>query len=125
VMDALARAPSRFALAEGHLLDEATMRVYWDAYRVEGLEPFSPEVAPLAYEDFSSLPAARVHVAEGDPLHDEGLAYAQALTSAGTPCRLTRHAGLIHHFHSLGAVVPAARAGLAAVVADLADAFAG
>ena len=72
VMDALARAPSRFALAEGHLIDEATMRVYWDAYRVEGLEAFSPEVAPLAYTDFSGLPPARVHVAEGDPLHDEG-----------------------------------------------------
>ena len=124
VMDALARQPSRFALAEGHLLDEATMRVYWDAFRVEALEAFSPEVAPLAYEDFAGLPAARIHVAEGDPLHDEGMAYAQALTSAGTPCRLTRHAGLIHHFYSLGAVVPAAQAGLAAVVADLADAFA-
>ncbi len=124
VMDALARAPSRFALAEGHLIDEATMRVYWDAYRVEGLEPHSPEVAPLAHDDFSGLPPARVHVAEGDPLQDEGAAYAQALTLAGTPCRLMRHAGMIHHFASLGGVVPAARAALDAVAADLADAFA-
>ena len=124
VMDALARLPSRLALAEGHLLDEATMRVYWEAFRVEGLTPFSPEVAPLAHEDFAGLPAARVHVAEDDPVRDEGVAYAQALTLAGTPCRVMNHAGMIHHFYFLGAVVPAARAALAAMVADLADAFA-
>lgn len=124
VMDALARLPSRFALAQGHLLEEATMQVYWDAYRVEGLEAFSAPVAPLAYPDFSGLPPARVHVADFDPLHDEGVAYAHALSEAGTPCKLTRHRGLIHHFYSLGAVVPRARTGLAEVVADLAEAFA-
>jgi len=125
VMDALARLPSRFALAHGHLLEEATMRAYWEAYRVDGLEAFSTAVAPLAYTDFLGLAPARVHVADGDPLHDEGVAYAQALTWAGTACKLTRHHGLIHHFYSLGAVVPRARAGLAEVVADLAEAFAG
>jgi len=125
VMDALARLPSRLALAQGHLLDEATMQVYWDAYRVDGLEAFSAAVAPLAYTNFAGLPPARVHVADGDPLYDEGVAYAQALRQAGTACKLTRHEGLIHHFYSLGAVVPRARAGLAEVVADLAEAFVG
>ncbi len=125
VMDALARLPSRFTLAQGHLLDEATMRVYWEAYRVAGLEAFSAAVAPLAFTDFAGLAPARVHVADGDPLHDEGVAYALALTQAGTACKLTRHRGLIHHFYSLGAVVPRAQAGLAEVVADLAEAFAG
>jgi acetyl esterase len=124
VMDALARLPSRFALSERHLLDEATMQVYWDAYRVEGLEAFSPPVAPLAQADFSGLPPARVHVADFDPLHDEGAAYADALVQAGTPCKLTRHHGMIHHFYSLGAVVPRARTALAEVVDDLAEAFA-
>jgi acetyl esterase len=125
VMDALARLPSRFELGQGHLLDEATMRVYWDAYRVEGLEASSGEVAPLAHSDFAGLAPARIHVAEFDPLRDEGAAYADALTRAGTPCKLTRHAGLIHHFCGLGAIVPAARAALAEVTADLLDAFAG
>jgi acetyl esterase/lipase len=125
VMDPLARLPSRFALGEGHLLEEATMQVYWDAYRVEGLEAFSQAVAPLAYTDFAGLPPACVHVADGDPLHDEGVAYADALIEAGTPCKLTRHQGLIHHFYSLGAVAPRARAGLAEVVASLADALGG
>jgi acetyl esterase len=124
VMDPLARAPSRFALAEGYLLGEATMRAYWDAYRVEGLQPDDPRVSPLAGADFSGLAPALVHIADGDPLCDEGADYAQRLSAAGVPCRLTRHAGLIHHFYGLGAVIPAAREALSAIVAELRDAAA-
>ena len=124
VMDSLARTPSRFALAEGHLIDEATMIAYWDAYRINGLEPNDSRVAPLAAENFSGLAPALVHVAGGDPLCDEGVEYAQRLTHAGVPCRLTRHAGLIHHFYGLGAVIPAARTGLATIVEDLREALA-
>ena len=123
VMDPLARSPSRLALAQGHLIDEATMRAYWDAYRVEGLDPQDPRVAPLCARDFSGLPRALIHVAEGDPMRDEGEAYAGELERAGVHVRLTRHAGLIHHFYGLGAVIPAARLALAATVASLAEAF--
>lgn len=125
VMDALARAPSRFALAEGYLIDEATMRVYWDAYRTEGLDARDDRVTPLSAADFAGLPPALVHVAEGDPLRDEGEAYAHALEQAGVRVRLTRHAGLIHHFYGLGAVIPAARAALARAVAELREALEG
>ena len=124
VMDSLARSPSRSTLAEGYLIDEQTMRTYWNAYRVDGLDPDDPRVAPLAAKDYSGLAPAFVHVASGDPLCDEGVEYAQRLEQAGVPCRLTRHDGLIHHFYSLGAVIPAARAGLAAIVEDLREAYA-
>ena len=123
VMDSLARAPSRHALAQGYLLDEATMRGYWDAYRIDGLSPDDARVSPLAAGDFAGLPPTRVHVADGDPLCDEGVAYAGALQRAGVACRLTRHTGLIHHFYGLGGVIPAARPALARIVADLASAF--
>jgi acetyl esterase/lipase len=124
VMDSLAQAPSRFALERGYLIDEATMRAYWDAYRVEGLDPRDPRVAPLAAGDFAGLPPTLIHVAQGDPLHDEGVAYAAALSRAGVEAKLTRHAGLIHHFYGLGAVIPAARTALAGIVEELAAAFA-
>jgi len=58
----------------------------------------------------AKLPAAQIHVAEFDPLRDEGEAYAAALTAAGGRSELTVHAGLIHHFYGLGGVVPAAQA---------------
>ncbi len=124
VMDPLARAPSRFALAEGYLINEATMRAYWSAYRIDGLEPDDPRVAPLAASDFRALPPALVHVAAGDPLCDEGAAYARALEDAGVRVKLTRHAGLIHHFYGLGSVIPAARVALAGAIAELATALA-
>ena len=125
VMDGLARAPSRFELGRGHLIDETTMRAYWEAYSIDGLDAFDPRAAPLAAADFSGLAPALVHIAEGDPLRDEGEQYAQALREAGVVCRLTRHAGLIHHFYSLGGVIPAARAALAGIVAELKTALHG
>jgi len=124
VMDPLARTPSRFTLAEGYLINEATMRAYWSAYRVDGLEADDPRVAPLAADDFRGLPAALVHVAVGDPLRDEGVAYARALEGAGVPVKLTQHDGLIHHFYGLGAVIPAARVALAGAIAELGVALA-
>jgi acetyl esterase/lipase len=97
-------------LAAGWLIEEATMAAYWDCYRVPDLSPDDPRVAPLRGGDFASLPPALVHVAEFDPLRDEGEAYAAALTQAGVRAELTVHAGLIHHFYGLGGVAPAAQA---------------
>jgi acetyl esterase/lipase len=110
VMDPLGRTASRAALASGWLIEEATVARYWDFYRVPGLAPDDPRVAPLRDGDFASLPPALVHVAEFDPLRDEGETYAAALTQAGVHAELIVHAGLIHHFYGLGGVVPAAQA---------------
>jgi acetyl esterase/lipase len=119
VLSPLGRTPSRAALAAGWLIEEATMAAYWDLYRVAGLPPDDPRVAPLNGGDFAPLPPALVHVAEFDPLRDEGEAYAAALTQAGVRAELTVHAGLIHHFYGLGGVVPAAQAALARVCGGL------
>ena len=115
VMEPLARTHSRAALASGWLIEEATMARYWDFYRFFGLSPDDPRVAPLNGGDFARLPPALVHVAEFDPLRDEGEAYAAALTRAGVPAELTVHVGLIHHFYGLGGVIPAAQAAFARV----------
>ena len=110
VLDPLGRTPSRAALAEGWLIEEAVMAAYWDFYRVPGLALDDPRVAPLAGGDFAKLPPALVHAAEFDPLRDEGERYVAALTAAGVRAELTVHPGLIHHFYGLGGVVPAAQA---------------
>ena len=110
VMDPLGRTASRAALASGWLIEEATTARYWDFYRLPGLAPDDPRVAPLRGGDFASLPPALVHVAEFDPLREEGELYAAALTQAGAHAELIVHAGLIHHFYGLGGVIPAAQA---------------
>jgi len=124
VLDPLARAPSRRELASGHLIEEATMERYWELYRVDGLAPDDPRVAPLR-ADFVGAPPALIHTAEYDPLRDEGALYARALEGAGIPVRHCSHAGLIHHFYALGAVIPTAQAALASIGAELREAFAG
>jgi len=125
VLDPLARTPSRRELGAGHLIEEAVMTRYWELYRVEGLSPDDPRVAPLRAADFAGLPPALIHTAEYDPLRDEGALYARALERAGVRVRHFSHAGLIHHFYGLGAVIPAAREALADIGAELREAFAG
>ncbi|HYA72315.1 MAG TPA: alpha/beta hydrolase [Roseiarcus sp.] len=124
VMEPLGRTRSREELANGYLIEEATMARYWEHYGVEGLAPTDPRVAPLRARDFAGLPPALIHVAEFDPLRDEGELYAEALAHAGIRVKLTRHAGLIHHFYGLGGVIPAAQAALERIGDDVREAFA-
>lgn len=58
----------------------------------------SPRVSPLLAASHAGLPAAFVAVAEHDPLRDSGVAYAQALQSAGVTVVLDRGPGLIHGY---------------------------
>jgi len=125
VLDPLARTPSRCELAGGHLIEEATMRRYWELYRIDGLAPDDERVAPLRGADLAGAPPALIHTAEFDPLRDEGGLYARALANAGVPVRHRTHAGMIHHFYGLGAVIPAAQTALTAIGAELRGAFAG
>jgi acetyl esterase/lipase len=71
------------------------------------------------------LPAAHIHTAEFDPMRDEGKAYADALAAAGVPVRYTCHPGLIHHFYCMAGAIPAARAVLTSIGADIKAALAG
>ncbi len=123
VMEPLGRTRSRQQLASGYLIEEATMAIYWDHYRVEGVSPDDPRVAPLRADCFAGLPPALIHVAEFDPLRDEGELYGEALAREGIRVELTRHAGLIHHFYGLGGVIPAAQAALERVGDELRGAF--
>ncbi len=124
VLDALARTPSRHALASSYLIEEATLERYWDYYRAEGLSPDDVRIAPRRESDFSCLPPTRIHGAEYDPLRDEGESFAQSIAQAGVPVRHILHAGLIHHFYGLGGVIPAAQAALDAIGEDLREALA-
>ncbi len=124
VMEPLGRTRSRAALASGYLIEEATMARYWDLYRVDGLAPDDPRVAPLRADSFAELPPALIHVAEFDPLRDEGEHYAAALVRDGVRVALTKHAGLIHHFYGLGGVIPAAQAALERIGDEIRETFA-
>jgi acetyl esterase/lipase len=75
----------------------------WTAY----LGNADPQVAvPARRDDLSGLPPAWIGVGSNDLFHDEDLAYAERLKSAGVPCEVEVVPGVFHGFDS---VVPKAQ----------------
>lgn len=104
-------------------LTPSQMRWYWDQYATGPLRD-DPRASPLLGEISSGLAAATIIIADNDPLHDEGVAYAQALEAAGVPVRLHDFPGAIHGFVSLFGMIPVADEALQVAVSALRDALA-
>jgi acetyl esterase len=101
--------PSHHAFAEGHLLTRKTILWFHAHYRARDADKLDWRYAPLDHPDLANLPPALVIVAECDPLHDEGVAYAEALRRAGNAVTLSDYPGMIHPFFSMGGAVDAGR----------------
>jgi acetyl esterase len=84
--------------AEGHLLTADVMRWFFDCYFNEDAERTTVIAAPLRADDLSGLPPALIITATHDPLHDEGVAYANRLIAAGVPTEHIEFEGQIHGF---------------------------
>jgi acetyl esterase len=97
-------------------LTTESMQWFWDQY-VDPDRRHEPYVAPIRSTDLSGVPAAIVLVAECDPLHDEGLAYARALAAAGVPTETLDWVGGFHGFLSLSPLLDGARAAETEVLA--------
>jgi acetyl esterase len=106
VTDCRMQTASHAENADGYMLTRASMEWFYDHYAPAGVDRAQPSLSPLLAEDHAGLPPADIHVAEYDPLRDEGEAYAAALEAAGVPVTLTRHAGQIHSFFSMAHVFP-------------------
>ena len=118
--------PSVRANGEGKLLTAAAMAWFRGHYLVD-VDVRDPRVSPLYADDatVAELPPATFVLAGHDPLHDEGLAYAERLQAAGVPVEVHSFPGQIHGFFSLGAVVPEAVEAAELVAASLRTSFAG
>jgi acetyl esterase len=87
--------------AEGYFLTRDAMRWFYSHYLNDPSEGANPLVSPLRADNLAGLPPAFVITAEYDPLRDQGVAYADALHAAGTPCDARTYAGLFHGFLSM------------------------
>ena len=79
--------------------------------------------SPLLAASLSNLPAAMVMTAECDVLHDEGVAYADALKKAGNQATHVECAGMIHGFFGLAPTISSAVQAQATAASALREAF--
>jgi acetyl esterase len=79
-------------------LETATMESAWDHYLAGDRPTRNPYAAPLKAKDLGRLPPAHIHVAEIDPLSDDGRAYAERLGAAGGVVELRSARRMIHGF---------------------------
>jgi cation diffusion facilitator CzcD-associated flavoprotein CzcO/acetyl esterase/lipase len=94
VTDSDLSRPSYDENRDGYVLTTAIMTWFWDHY-ADPQDRVDPKAAPLR-GDLAGLAPAVVVTADFDPLRDDGIAYADALTAAGVPVRHVRARGHTH-----------------------------
>lgn len=96
---------SHAALGEGYLLTRDSLQYYRAHYLPEPASWDDWRASPLRHPDLSGLPPALVLTAGHDPLRDEGLAYAQRLSDAGSRATQLCFERQIHGFITMGRVI--------------------
>ncbi|XQM34018.1 Alpha/beta hydrolase fold-3 domain-containing protein [Cupriavidus sp. H19C3] len=119
--------PSHRALAEGYLLTAEMIQWFFSQY-LSGPEDrddwrFAPLDGGGSGADVRRCSPAWIAVAGYDPLHDEGVAYAEKLQAAGVATTLARYPTMIHDFFKMGRFVTAVGQAHADAVAALRTAF--
>ena len=119
VTDLSTETPSMKEFAEGYFLERETLHWFYDNYLPADADRTDPRISPLLSKDFTGLPPAYVVVGGCDPLHDEGVAYAEKLKAAGVNVTLVDYPGLVHDFIYMQTVLPQAPEAMKAAAAAL------
>ena len=122
--DQRATAPSHATNGQGYLLTADSVAWYRGHYLPDAGQWTDWRASPLLAPDLSRLPRALVLTAGFDPLRDEGLQYADALSAAGNRVQYLCFERQIHGFVTMGRVIDEANTALALAGAWLRDAFA-
>lgn len=112
-------APSHASNGQGYLLTQETISYFHDHYIDHPKHDLDWRASPLLHTDLSRLPPAFVLTAGYDPLRDEGLQYAQALTDAGSQSTLVCFERQIHGFITMGKVLDEANVAVSLCASQL------
>ena len=111
--------PSHSSNGQGYLLTSDTIRYFHDHYITDAAQDLDWRASPLLREDLAGLPPALVLTAGYDPLRDEGLDYARALTAAGNRTTYVCFERQIHGFITMGRLLDEANAAVSMCAAEL------
>lgn len=110
-------------VADGYLLDAASVDDYLDHYLTDPAQRHDPLVSPLLADDHHGLPPAFITTCEHDRLRGDGAAYADALVAAGGTAHHVRLPGHIHPSFAFTRLLPSARSHERLATAALSAAF--
>jgi acetyl esterase len=116
--------PSHTTNGQGYVLTSDTIKYFHDHYITDPKQDLDWRASPLLHPDLSRLPPALVLTAGYDPLRDEGMAYAEALTAAGNRAAYVCFERQIHGFITMGKVLDEADTAIALCCAELRRALA-
>ncbi|MEQ3549507.1 alpha/beta hydrolase [Pseudonocardia nematodicida] len=112
VLDRPGRWPSYDSMGDAFPIGRAAMDWFW---RHAGGDLLPPGEMPLERADLGALPPVLLVLAGHDPLHDEGIAFADRVRTGGGTVTVTDHPALCHgflRFSAASATVAAARTDL-------------
>ena len=112
-------APSHTRNGQGYLLTRDTIGWFHDHYITDAAHDADWRASPALHPNLGGLPPALVLTAGYDPLRDEGIAYAQALTLAGNQATHISFERQIHGFILMGRVIDEANVAVAICAAQL------
>jgi len=106
----------------GFFLDSRTIDWFRNHYVPPGTEA-DPRLSPLDAKDVTGLPPAYIVTAGFDPLHEEGVAYAEKLKQAGVKVMQVDYPSMIHGFFSMPGLIPMASEAIRAAAHAVRDAL--
>ena len=123
--DMRAVAPSHTTNGQGYMLTNDSIAYYRGNYTAEQADWDDWRASPLLAPSHAGLPPALVMTAGFDPLRDEGLQYANALSAAGVPTQYVCFERQIHGFITMGRVIEEAHTAVGLCGAALRRAWGG